>query len=106
MQTDTGTIHAPEETSTRRAAPRAVLAALAATAVVGVIAIAVPASIDDPQPRPVVQPVTVDTSLPAIGFSHVPSHAIGRSHVPPNGPLPSAHAHGPRQVPKQGALGG
>ena len=71
MQTDTGTIHAQDETRARRA-PRAVLAALAATAVVAAIAIAVPASLDKPQPRPVVQPVTVDTSLPAIGFSLVP----------------------------------
>jgi hypothetical protein len=51
----------------------------------------------------------VDTSLPAIGLSHVPTRgslpAIGFSHVRPMGPLPSQHAHGPRQVPKQGALG-
>jgi hypothetical protein len=102
MQTDTGTIRTLDETRSRRV-PRRVLAAVAATAVVAAVAIAVPATLDE---TPAVRPVTVDTSLPAIGFSHVPPRGIGLSHVPPNGPLGSGHAHGPRQVPKQGALGG
>lgn len=105
MQTDTGTIRTLDERRSRRA-PRAVLAALAVAAVVTVVGVAVPASFEETQPRPVVQPVTVDTSLPAIGFSHVPSHAIGLSHVPPQGSLPSRQTHRPMQVPKQGALGG
>ena len=95
MQTDTGTIRTLDEPRSRRA-PRVAVAALAVAAVVAVIAVAAPAAVDDAPPRPVVQPVTVDTTLPAIGLSH----------VPPNGPLPAQHAHGPRQVPKQGALGG
>ena len=94
MQTDTGTIRTQDETRTRRA-PRAVMAAVAATAVVAAIAIVVPASIDDTPSDPAVQPVTVDTSLPAIGFSHVAPHA----------PLSPPHVHGPAQIPKQGALG-
>jgi len=105
MQTDTGTIRTQDETRARRA-PRAVLAAVAATAVVAAIAIAVPASLDESSTDPAVRPVTVDTSLPAIGFSHVPSHAIGFSHVPPQGTFTSRPTHGPRQVPKQGASGG
>jgi hypothetical protein len=86
--------------------PWAVFAAAAAAAVVTVVAVAAPAALDETQPRPVVQPVTVNTSLPAIGFSHVPSHAIGFSHVPPRGTLGSLPTHGPRQVPKQGGSGG
>ncbi len=74
MQTDTGTIRTQDETRGRRA-PRAVLAAVAATAVVAAIAVAVPASIDDTPSRPAIRPITVDTTLPAIGFSHVPPHA-------------------------------
>lgn len=95
MQTDTGTIRTQDETRTRRA-PRAVLAAVAATAVVAAVAIAVPASLDDTPSRPAIQPITVDTTLPAIGFSHVAPHA----------PLSPPHMHGPRHVPRQGALGG
>ena len=105
MQTDTGRIQALEQRRPRRV-PRAVFAAAAAAAVVTVVAVAAPAALDETQPRPVVQPVTVDTSLPAIGFSHVPSHAIGVSHVPPQGTFTSRPTHGPRQVPKQGASGG
>ena len=108
MQTDTVTIRTLDETRSRRA-PRAILAALAATAVVAAIAIAVPASLDETPTDPVTRPVTVDTSLPAIGFSHVRPQAqlseIGFSHMPPHG-QPSARPHGPRHVPKQGALGG
>jgi hypothetical protein len=94
MQTDTGTIRTQDETRARRA-PRAVLAVVAATAVVAAVAIAVPASLDDTPSRPAIQPITVDTTLPAIGFSHVAPHA----------PLSPSHVHGPMQVPKQGALG-
>ena len=102
MQTDTGTIRTQDETRTRRA-PRAVLAAVAATAVVAAVAIAVPASLDDTPSGPVVQPITVDTSLPAIGFSHV---------RPARGPLSTClrtcpwPLPRPAHVPKQGALGG
>ena len=95
MQSDTGTIRALDETRARRA-PRAILAAAAATAIVVAVAVAVPASIDDTPSRPAIRPITVDTTLPAIGFSHVPPHA----------PLSPSHVHGPMQVPKQGALGG
>lgn len=108
MQTDTGTIQRLDETRSRRA-PRAVLAGLAAAAVLAAVAIAVPASLDETPRGPVVEPITVNTSLPAIGLSHVPTRgslpAIGFSHVRPMGPLPSQHAHGPLHVPKQGALG-
>ena len=95
MQTDTGTTRTLDEPRSLRA-PRAVLAVLAAVGVTAAIAVAVPAAVDETAPSPSVKPVTVDTSLPAIGLSH----------VPPTGPLHSMHAHGPRQVPKQGALGG
>jgi len=105
MQTDTGTIQALEQRRPRRV-PRVVVAAAAAAAVVAVVAVAAPAALDETQPRPVVQPITVNTSLPAIGFSHVPTHAIGFSHVPPRGTLAARPTHGPRQVPKQGASGG
>ena len=94
MQTDTGTIHAGDQAGARRA-PRAVLA-LVAAALVTAIAVAVPASRDDTPARPAIQPITVDTTLPAIGFSHVPPHA----------PLSPPHVHGPRQAPKLGTLGG
>ena len=105
MQTDTGTIQALEQRRPRRV-PRVVVAAAAAAAVVTVVAVAAPAALDETQPRPVVQPITVNTSLPAIGFSHVPTHAIGFSHVPPRGTLAARPTLGPRQVPKQGASGG
>ena len=107
MQTDTGSIETLEETRSRRA-PRAILAGLAGAAVLAAVAIAVPASLDETPRGPVVEPITVNTSLPAIGLSHVPTRglpAIGFSHVRPMGPVPSQHAHGPRRVPKQGALG-
>ena len=103
MQTDTGTIQRLDETRSRRA-PRAVLAGLAAAAVLAAVAIAVPASLDETPRGPVVEPITVNTSLPAIGLSHVPT----RGSLPRSGSRmcarwdhSSQHAHGPLHVPSR-----